>query len=500
MKSPSQSDPWIGRLLSDGQRYRLDKRIAVGGMREIFLATDTLLDKQVALKLLKDTPVESEELRKRFEREVELCVALKSDHIVEVSDYGVTAEGYPFFVMEYLRGQSLDQLLRQKQRLPLERTVNLVAQVCDGLQFAHTGVTLRRDNATVSEQIKVVHRGLKPTNIFLVPIAVGELVKILDFGVAKIREAQAERTNLTNTFLKAYHYAAPEQLEVEKDLDGRADIYSLGIIVYEMLSGTDPFGLGLNTRKISGMSWAIAHASKPAIPLRSQPGLSQLPLELEMVVMRCLQKTPNERFASVDELKRALQAAISVGGGAIAQTAPPRAEVPEATVAQTAPPRAEVPEATVVQTAPPLRAEVPEATIAQTAPPRAEVPEATIAQTAPPRAEVPEATIAQTAPPPRAKVPEATIAQTAPPPRAKVPEATIAQTAPPPHAGVPEATIAQTALPRAKVPGVTIAQTVPPRAEVPDETITQNALLGVPVVLQKLFGRIAAILKIGKRQ
>ncbi len=469
MKSPSQSDPWIGRLLSDGQRYRLDKRIAAGGMREIFLATDTLLDKQVALKLLKDTPVESEELRKRFEREVELCVALKSDHIVEVSDYGVTAEGYPFFVMEYLRGQSLDQLLRQKQRLPLERTVNLVAQVCDGLQFAHRGVTLRRDNATVSEQIKVVHRGLKPTNIFLVPTAVGELVKILDFGVAKIREAQAERTNLTNTFLKAYHYAAPEQLEVEKDLDGRADIYSLGIIVYEMLSGTDPFGLGLNTRKISGMSWAIAHASKPAIPLRSQPGLSQLPLEVEMVVMRCLQKTPNERFASVDELKRALQAAVAVGGGAISQPAPPP------------------------------RAEVPEATIVQTAPPRAEVPEATIAQTAPPRAEVPEATVSQPAPPPRAEVPEATIAQTAPPPRAKVPEATIAQTVPP-RPKVPEATIAQIVPPRPKVPGVTIAQTVPPRAEVPDETITQNALLGVPVVLQKLFGRIAAILKIGKRQ
>lgn len=311
MKFPSQSDPWIGCLLGDRQRYRLDKRIAVGGMGEIFLAMDTLLGKQVALKLLKDTLVESEELRKRFEWEVALCAALKSDHIVEVSDYGVTVQGYPFFVMEYLRGQSLGQLLRQKQRLSFEQTVNIITQVCEGLQLAHTGVTLWRDKARVSEHLKVVHRDLKPDNIFLVPTALGELVKILDFGVAKIREAQAEHTDLTNTFLGTFHYAAPEQLEVEKDLDGRADIYSLGVILYEMLSGTDPFGLGFNINdvSISNMSWASAHKFKPPVPLQVQPCLGQQLPELEAVVMRCLQKVPDQRFASVDELKQALQAA-----------------------------------------------------------------------------------------------------------------------------------------------------------------------------------------------
>ncbi|MBV9390226.1 MAG: protein kinase [Chroococcidiopsidaceae cyanobacterium CP_BM_ER_R8_30] len=313
MKTPSQSNPWIGRVIGDRQRYRLDRRLAAGGMGEVFVAMDILLGKLVAIKLLKDTLVASVELRRRFEREVALYAALKSDHIVEVSDYGVTEEGYPFFVMEYLRGQSLGQLLRQKWRLPLERTVNLIAQVCDGLQLAHTGVTIWRDNATVSEQIKVVHRDLKPDNIFLVPTVLGELVKILDFGVAKIRETQVEHTSVTNMFLGTFHYAAPEQLEVEKDLDERADIYSLGIIIYEMLSGTDPFGLGfhVNAAPISKMSWALAHTSKPVVPLRSQAGLSQIQPELEAVVMRCLKKIPDERFASVDELKRALQAVIS---------------------------------------------------------------------------------------------------------------------------------------------------------------------------------------------
>ncbi|MBV9387779.1 MAG: protein kinase [Chroococcidiopsidaceae cyanobacterium CP_BM_ER_R8_30] len=323
-KAPSQPDPWIGRLLGDRQRYRLDKRLAVEGMEDVFVAMDTLLGQQVTLKLLKDQFVASEERRKRFEREVALCATLKSEHIVvEVSDYGVTDEGYPFFVMEYLRGQSLGQLLLQKQRLSVEQTVSIIAQVCDGLQLAHEGVTLWRDNATASEQVKVVHRDLKPDNIFLVPTAMGELVKILGFGMAKIRETQVEHNNLTSMSLGTFHYAAPEQLKVEKDLDGRADIYSLGIIIYEMLSGTDPFGLGfkINDAPVNRMSWLLAHTSKPLVPLRSQPGLSQLSSELEAVVMRCLQKAPAERFASVVELKQAMLAAVSIESGGASSTA-----------------------------------------------------------------------------------------------------------------------------------------------------------------------------------
>ncbi len=284
-------------------------------MADVFLAMDTLLGQYVALKVLKKTLVGSGELRKRFEREVSVCAALKSDHIVQVMDYGVTPEGHPFYVMEYLQGQTLGQLMRRERQISVEQTVSIISQVCEGLRLAHAGVTLWRDGATASEHVKVIHRDLKPDNMFLVPKAQGAWVKILDFGIAKIRKDSAESTNLTSMFLGTFHYAAPEQFGVEPDLDERADIYSLGIILYEMFAGTDPFGLGLNVNTISEMSWALAHTSKSPLPLRSQPGLGQLSPELEAVVMRCLQKVPAQRFASVDELNWALKAAVVGASG-----------------------------------------------------------------------------------------------------------------------------------------------------------------------------------------
>ncbi len=309
MTSPQTSDSWIGRLVGDRERYRLEKCLGVGGMGEVFLATDTILSQQVALKLIKDTLVSSGELRERFEREVTVCAALKSKHIVEVNDYGVTAEGYPFYVMEYLSGKTLGQLLRQQKRLSVERTVGIVSQVCEGLRLAHEGVTLWRDGAAIGGKIKVIHRDLKPDNIFLVSTSQGEVVKVLDFGIAKIRDDSNQQTNLTRTFIGTFHYASPEQLGISPDLDGRSDIYSLGVILYEMLSGTDPFGLGVGVGNTTGVAWARAHASKPPLLLRSQPGLEHLSPALEAVVMRCLQKVPKERFASVDELNQALQSA-----------------------------------------------------------------------------------------------------------------------------------------------------------------------------------------------
>ncbi|GAB4376604.1 MAG: hypothetical protein Kow00121_23910 [Elainellaceae cyanobacterium] len=303
-------DPWIGRLIDDRQRYRLENRLGGGGMGNVFLAIDTLLGQPVALKILKEK-LAGGELQKRFEREIALSVALRNAHIVRISDYGVTSEGYPFYVMEYLQGQTLRQLLKQEQRLSVERTINIVAQICAGLHLAHQGVELSQFEKLVNGRFKVIHRDLKPDNIFLVPTALGEFVKVLDFGIAKICSDRAEHTNATTAFLGTYRYAAPEQLEVEKDLDERADIYSLGIILYEMLSGTDPFGLGSKAAQISGVTWAVAHCSKPVIPLRQQFGCGHLSAQLEAVVMRCLEKSPEQRFQTADQLLIALQAAVS---------------------------------------------------------------------------------------------------------------------------------------------------------------------------------------------
>ncbi|MEH1985814.1 serine/threonine protein kinase [Nostoc sp.] len=312
MKSPPSSNSWNGRFVGDNQRYRLDRRLGGGGMGEVFLATDTRVGQQVALKLLKDTLVASLEMRKRFEREVAVCAALQSDHIVKISDCGVTPEGFPFYVMEYLRGQTLRQLLLREKRLSVERTVKIMAQVCKGLQLAHQGVTLQRDGGKTTEHIQVVHRDLKPDNIFLIPTDLGEWVKVLDFGVAKIRSESSENSNITNitsTFIGTFRYAPPEQIQSDQNLDARGDIYSLGIILYEMLSAADPFGISIKGSHVSEASWVLAHAYEPPKPLRSQPGCENLPVQLEAVVMKCLQKNPANRFATVEELNQALQAA-----------------------------------------------------------------------------------------------------------------------------------------------------------------------------------------------
>ena len=309
MNSPPSNNSWIGRLIGDNQRYRLEKRLGGGGMGEVFLATDTRVGKDVALKLLKDKLVASGEMRKRFEREISICAALQSEHIIEISDCGVTTEGFPFYVMEYLRGQTLRQLLQREKQLPPERVVKIMTQVCTGLQLAHRGVIMQRDG-TNTERIKVIHRDLKPDNIFLVPTEFGEWVKILDFGIAKIYSDSSEHTNLTKTFIGTFRYSSPEQIQNVQTIDVSADIYSLGIILYEMLSAADPFGLSIKGEQISEPSWLLAHSYEPPRPLREQRGCEQLPLELEAVVIKCLQKKPSNRFASVSELSQALEAAI----------------------------------------------------------------------------------------------------------------------------------------------------------------------------------------------
>ncbi|NJO60881.1 MAG: serine/threonine protein kinase [Richelia sp. RM2_1_2] len=310
MASSDTSNPWLGRMVGDNQRYRLDKRLGGGGMGEVFVAMDTRVGQQVALKLLKDTLVASSEMRKRFEREIAVCAALQSDHIVKITDCGFTVEGYPFYVMEYLQGQTLRQLILREKRLSVERTQAIISQICKGLQLAHQGVILPQVGGA---PIKVIHRDLKPDNIFLIPTNLGEWVKILDFGLAKVKNQSVEQTNLTTTFVGTFRYAAPEQLKNDQNLDERADIYSLGLLIYEMLRGVDPFGLSVKGSKVSETSWVLAHAHEPPLPLHSSLSQSDgeyISPQLEAVVMKCLKKKPAERFASVGELNQALQIAV----------------------------------------------------------------------------------------------------------------------------------------------------------------------------------------------
>ncbi len=314
MNFGSQPRQSSSRFIGEQQRYCLEQSLGQGGMGKVYVATDTLLGRQVAIKILKETLINTEAIRKRFEREICLCAALHSENIVQVTDYGVTPEGHPFFVMEYLVGKTLAQLLQQERLISPNRTVQIIIQVCHGLGLAHEGVVLHRHHGRPTERIQVVHRDLKPENLFLVPTTLGELIKILDFGIAKFKTQEEGFTDLnTSSFIGTYHYASPEQLELSAALDNRSDIYSLGMILYEMLSGTDPFGLqAQQTQRGAGMSWVKAHLTQRPTPLRSQPGCQEISLDLEAAVMKCLAKKPSDRWDSVNNLSFALKSAIGI--------------------------------------------------------------------------------------------------------------------------------------------------------------------------------------------
>lgn len=306
MNSPNY---WLGRLVGDQERYRLEELLGSGGMGQVYLAKDTLLGKQVALKLLRSSLSEDDTFKQRFEREVSVCAALSSEHIVRIDGFGVTPEGYPYFVMEQLVGETLAARLKREKKLSIAESVSIITQVCTGLKIAHQGVSLWRQGKA-TQPIKVIHRDLKPENIFLVPTGLGDLAKILDFGIAKIcEERQGEYTGLTGTdmFIGTFYYASPEQVRGASNVDERTDIYSLGMILFEMLSGTDPFGLTQSSPPPSGIDWALAHTAKEPTALRSLPQCATFSEEIEAIVMRCLAKNPVDRFASVEQLCTALQ-------------------------------------------------------------------------------------------------------------------------------------------------------------------------------------------------
>ena len=316
-RNPFARPNWIGQEIGNGRRYQITRQLGSGGMGEVYLAVDRTLGRDVALKILRaNVNADAFNLEKRFEKEAKVCAALESNNIVQVSDYGLTVEGYPFYVMEYLQGESLGQVLKREGSIPIPRAIAIVRQVCDGLRHAHAGVQLAVGSGATRELVRVVHRDLKPDNIFLVPTAIGELVKILDFGIAKtVAEsdpAGGDRTDLTmGGFVGTSRYAAPEQWRGERNLDHRADIYSLGIIFYEMLSGNNPFGIEPEEAYTAPALWYEGHVLREPTPLREQPGCAEVPPALEQVVMRCLQKTPTGRFANVDELIDALAQAIA---------------------------------------------------------------------------------------------------------------------------------------------------------------------------------------------
>ncbi|MFB2974850.1 serine/threonine protein kinase [Microseira sp. BLCC-F43] len=285
-----------GRLLDN--RYQLVELIGSGAMGRVYRAKDTLLGGvPVAVKFLSLT-IQNEKLRlrERFVQEARTCALLgqRSLHIVRVTDYGVDDQGTPFYVMEYLQGESLSDIIRAGA-LPLPKFLQLARQICLGLQCAHEGIP--NEEGVICP---IIHRDIKPSNILVVQDAsLGQLVKVLDFGIAKLRQTDSEQTNY---YLGTLAYSSPEQME-GKELDPRSDIYSLGVMLFEMLTGKMP--LQAETHSFGGW-YKVHHFQQPRSFESVRPQL-KLPKALENLVMSCLAKKPQERPQTVGDILKGLE-------------------------------------------------------------------------------------------------------------------------------------------------------------------------------------------------
>jgi serine/threonine protein kinase len=301
--------PQPGDVIAD--KYRVEGVVGAGGMGVVLAARHIQLGQRVAIKVL--TLSASSERRPeamvRFFREGRAAAALHSDHVVRVYDVGALDSGLPYMVMELLTGCDLASLLRQVQKLPVEHAVECVLQAGDAIAQAH--------------QQGIVHRDLKPSNLFVTTRSDGStLIKVLDFGISKSaqdRQVEGELTD-THTVLGSPFYMSPEQVRGAKYVDQRTDIWALGAILHEALSGCPPF----RADTLPGACAAIV--ADPPRPLR--PGCADVPAELEAVVLRCLEKDPSARFACVNDLLRALRPFSARGCG----HPPPQFEAPRSSL------------------------------------------------------------------------------------------------------------------------------------------------------------------------
>ncbi|MCC5643319.1 serine/threonine protein kinase [Nostoc sp. CHAB 5824] len=289
-QSPFISPSSTGLLAN---RYQLKQLIGSGGMGEVFLANDILLGGiPVAIKFLTQTVVDNK-MQQDFAREALMSAALsqKSLHIVRAYDYGVNEKGKPYYVMEYLCGKSLKDLIP----LPLSMFLTLSRQICLGLQCAHQGINID------GKICPLVHRDIKPANILVIPDPIlGQLVKILDFGIARFLN-YASTASTSRGFNGTLPYCSPEQLDGEK-LDSRSDIYSLGVMMFEMLTGekpwqpeTDYFG-----------AWYKAHHFEQPKAIADVKPTIKLPHNLNNLIMACLAKTSCDRPQNIAQILQVL--------------------------------------------------------------------------------------------------------------------------------------------------------------------------------------------------
>ncbi len=274
-------------------QYQIIQKIGEGGAGEVLQAKQLSSERMVAIKLLAEERASDDASIQRFQREAKTTCSLNHPNIIKVFSYGLTKESRPYFVMEYLEGKTLSQILKSEKRIDLHRFAFIFTQVCSALEYAHS--------------LSIVHRDIKPSNIMLVRETDDvEIVKLLDFGIARKQEESegGEKITKTGHLVGSPAYMSPEQCKGQKP-DIRSDIYSLACVMYECLCGSPPFQ-GDNSVVV-----LMQHLNEPAPPMEQFASDLELPTSLRDLVMTCLSKNPDDRVQSAKELSDRLQSACA---------------------------------------------------------------------------------------------------------------------------------------------------------------------------------------------